>query len=62
MRALLGVCSISDPATPAKEQRAMRFSDVTPNLIVANVERSLAFYRDVLGFSLVTTVLPRAAR
>ena len=34
----------------------MRFSDVTPNLIVASVERSLAFYRDVLGFSLVTTV------
>jgi len=24
---------------------------LTPNLIVANVERSLAFYRDVLGFS-----------
>lgn len=38
----------------------MKFSDVTPNLIVANVERSLAFYRDVLGFSLVTTV-PGAA-
>jgi uncharacterized glyoxalase superfamily protein PhnB len=38
----------------------MRFSDVTPNLVVANVERSLAFYRDVLGFSLVTTV-PDAA-
>lgn len=34
----------------------MKFSDVTPNLIVASVERSLAFYRDVLGFSLVTTV------
>lgn len=38
----------------------MKFSDVTPNLIVANVDRSLAFYRDVLGFSLVTTV-PDAA-
>ena len=34
----------------------MKFSDVTPNLVVLNVERSLAFYRDVLGFSLVTTV------
>lgn len=34
----------------------MKFSDVTPNLIVGSVERSLAFYRDVLGFSLVTTV------
>ena len=38
----------------------MKFSDVTPNLVVASVERSLAFYRDVLGFSLVTTV-PDAA-
>lgn len=34
----------------------MKFADVTPNLVVSNVERSLAFYRDVLGFSLVTTV------
>src|SRR5262245_9963932 len=38
----------------------MKFSDVTPNLVVSNVERSLAFYRDVLGFSLFTTV-PNAA-
>jgi catechol 2,3-dioxygenase-like lactoylglutathione lyase family enzyme len=29
---------------------------LTPNLIVANVERSVAFYRDVLGFSVVFTV------
>lgn len=29
---------------------------LTPNLVVADVSRSLAFYRDVLGFSLVTTV------
>ena len=34
----------------------MKFADVTPNLVVLNVERSLAFYRDVLGFSLVATV------
>ncbi len=34
----------------------MKFSDVTPNLVVSDVARSLAFYRDVLGFSLVTTV------
>jgi uncharacterized glyoxalase superfamily protein PhnB len=38
----------------------MKFTDVTPNLIVADLDRSLAFYRDVLGFSLVTTV-PDAA-
>ena len=38
----------------------MKFTDVTPNLIVADIDRSLAFYRDVLGFSLVTTV-PDAA-
>lgn len=28
----------------------------TPNLIVSNVEQSMAFYRDVLGFTIVTTV------
>jgi catechol 2,3-dioxygenase-like lactoylglutathione lyase family enzyme len=29
---------------------------LTPNLIVSNVERSVAFYRDVLGFSVAATV------
>ena len=29
---------------------------LTPNLIVASVERSVAFYCDVLGFTVVTTV------
>ena len=38
----------------------MKFADVTPNLVVADVQASLAFYRDVLGFTLVTTV-PDAA-
>jgi lactoylglutathione lyase len=34
----------------------MNLTDVTPNLIVANIDRSTVFYRDVLGFSVVTTV------
>jgi uncharacterized glyoxalase superfamily protein PhnB len=34
----------------------MKFSDVTPNLVVSNVARSMAFYRDVLGFSVSATV------
>lgn len=38
----------------------MDFSDVTPNLLVADIEKSRAFYQDVLGFSVVTTV-PDAA-
>ena len=38
----------------------MKLQDVTPNLIVADIDRSRAFYRDVLGFSIVTTV-PDAA-
>ncbi len=38
----------------------MQFADVTPNLIVSDIDRSLRFYRDVLGFSVVTTV-PDAA-
>ena len=31
----------------------MNFTDVTPNLIVSDIDRSTAFYRDVLGFSVV---------
>src|SRR5262245_28885564 len=31
-------------------------SKLTPNLVVSDVERSLAFYRDVLGFSVEITV------
>ena len=34
----------------------MKFNDVTPNLVVSNVERSIVFYRDVLGFSVTATV------
>ena len=34
----------------------MQLTDVTPNIIVADMDRSLAFYRDVLGFSTVATV------
>jgi catechol 2,3-dioxygenase-like lactoylglutathione lyase family enzyme len=33
---------------------------LTPNLIVSDVERSIAFYRDVLGFG-VTATVPDAA-
>lgn len=38
----------------------MKLQDVTPNLIVSDIDRSTAFYRDVLGFNVVTTV-PDAA-
>jgi lactoylglutathione lyase len=33
-----------------------RFTKLTPNLLVANVERSLAFYIDTLGFARGMTV------
>jgi catechol 2,3-dioxygenase-like lactoylglutathione lyase family enzyme len=33
-----------------------RISKITPNLVVSDVERSLAFYRDQLGFSVAMTV------
>jgi catechol 2,3-dioxygenase-like lactoylglutathione lyase family enzyme len=38
---------------------AYTFNKLTPNLIVASVERSLAFYRDVLGFTVESTVPDR---
>ena len=34
----------------------MKLTDVVPNLITADIERSTAFYADVLGFSPVATV------
>jgi uncharacterized glyoxalase superfamily protein PhnB len=36
----------------------MPFLDVTPNLLVRDVAKSLAFYRDVLGFAVVATMPP----
>ena len=38
----------------------MNLTDVTPNLIVSDIDRSTAFYRDVLGFSVVTSVPDQA--
>jgi catechol 2,3-dioxygenase-like lactoylglutathione lyase family enzyme len=38
----------------------MKLTDVVPNLIVADIDRSTAFYRDVLGFAVVTTVPEQA--
>ena len=32
------------------------FTSLTPNLVVADVDRSLRFYRDVLGFTVEQTV------
>jgi uncharacterized glyoxalase superfamily protein PhnB len=37
-----------------------RITKITPNLVVSDVERSLEFYRDVLGFSVAVTVPERA--
>lgn len=34
----------------------MKLTDVVPNLVVSDIERSTAFYRDLLGFSIVQTV------
>lgn len=38
----------------------MTLTDVVPNLIVSDIDRSTAFYRDVLGFTIVTTVPEQA--
>jgi uncharacterized glyoxalase superfamily protein PhnB len=61
LRAPLGVCSgsfdraVAQPEGPDQETH-MQFSDVTPNLIVADLHRSLRFYREVLGFVTIATV------
>jgi uncharacterized glyoxalase superfamily protein PhnB len=36
------------------------FQSVTPNLIVQDIDRSATFYRDVLGFTVKTTVPDQA--
>jgi lactoylglutathione lyase len=36
------------------------FKSVTPNLVVQDIDRSTAFYRDVLGFTIKTTVPDQA--
>jgi len=38
----------------------MKLTGLTPNIFTSNIDRSLVFYRDVLGFS-VTTTVPEAA-
>jgi catechol 2,3-dioxygenase-like lactoylglutathione lyase family enzyme len=50
--------SFDPPWAGAERIAAMspEFLKVTPNLVVADIERSTAYYRDVLGFSVVATV------
>jgi uncharacterized glyoxalase superfamily protein PhnB len=43
-------------AAPAPGPDPVAFSSVTPNLLVTDIEKSLAFYRDVLGFTVKQTV------
>src|SRR5205085_7629548 len=43
-----------------KAGKMVKFESATPNLIVSNIERSTAFYRDVLGFEQVRTVPEQA--
>jgi uncharacterized glyoxalase superfamily protein PhnB len=38
------------------KESTVKFNKITPNLIVADMERSLKFYRDVLGFTMSQTV------
>ncbi|HKW74504.1 MAG TPA: VOC family protein [Terriglobales bacterium] len=38
----------------------MNFNKITPNLVVADIEASLRFYRDVLGFTVSQTVPDKA--
>jgi uncharacterized glyoxalase superfamily protein PhnB len=43
-------------ATSTAVSSTTRFSSVTPNLIVRDIAKSMAFYRDVLGFAIKQSV------
>ena len=43
-------------AAAKKAEEKMTFESLTPNLIVSDIDRSAAFYRDVLGFQQTITV------
>lgn len=47
--------AVSQPE-PVKKESAMNFHKIIPNLMVADMEKSLHFYRDVLGFTLAESV------
>jgi catechol 2,3-dioxygenase-like lactoylglutathione lyase family enzyme len=42
--------------SPSSSASSVTFASVTPNLIVRDVAKSTAFYRDVLGFTVSETV------
>jgi catechol 2,3-dioxygenase-like lactoylglutathione lyase family enzyme len=48
------------PAREIDMSDTIRFTAVTPNLIVRDIARSTTFYRDVLGFTIKDTVPPEA--
>ena len=52
--------SQSETQSQTKKEKSVKFHKVTPNLVVANMEKSLAFYRDTLGFSVSQTVPDKA--
>ncbi len=65
----LGMAPLATPQTSnaaptqsqtTKKEKTMNFNKVTPNLIVTDMEKSLAFYRDVLGFSVSQSVPDKA--
>ena len=55
---LVCACVMAGLTQPAatEEKKTMTFQSLTPNLIVNDIDRSVTFYRDVLGFEQVTTV------
>lgn len=52
--------SAPKPAQVSVKEKSMNFHKVTPNLIVADMEKSLKFYRDILGFTVSKTVPDKA--
>ena len=50
----------SETQSQTEKEKSVKFHKVTPNLVVANMEKSLTFYRDTLGFSVSQTVPDKA--
>jgi len=53
---LVLLLALSEDIEASQQEKAMVFSKLTPNLMVEDVNNTIEFYKNILGFELVMTV------